>query len=243
MTDSQLRQTTSFSQKRGNCSSPTPPRADHVSYNQGIVGDRYGWVEIINPEKRYTRGWSGAYVEVRCVGCGRESWINWANLSRGKTKGCQPCSQPLQIPSWLTKRIAAAQDRCKNPNNVQYYNYGGRGIEFRFDSVLEAGLWVMENLGLDRNRELDRHDNEGHYEAGNLRWATRHQQASNKRDSKIPEDWSYDPQIWPYERYTVMNKLRAGYSREEILAQARLAVVEKRKGWRRIAKRLASLTS
>ena len=40
-------------------------------------------------------------------------------------------------------RLTAAKQRCTNPHDPQYPNYGGRGIEFRFGSVLEAGLWML----------------------------------------------------------------------------------------------------
>lgn len=71
----------------------------------------------------------------------------------------------------------SARDRCRNPKNISYPRYGGRGIEFRFGSFEE---WFNE-LGLrpdsDMNRmkyrwSVDRIDNDGHYEPGNVRWAT-----------------------------------------------------------------------
>jgi hypothetical protein len=73
------------------------------------------------------------------------------------------------------------KQRCTNPKDKGYKNYGGRGVEFRFASPLEAGLWIQANLGLDKEKSLDRIDNNGHYEPGNLRWATNQKQSSNKR--------------------------------------------------------------
>lgn len=60
-------------------------------------------------------------------------------------------------------------------------NYGGRGIEFRFSTGSDMAEWVITNLGKPRGRTLDRIDNNGHYEPGNLRWASAAQQARNKR--------------------------------------------------------------
>jgi hypothetical protein len=73
----------------------------------------------------------------------------------------------------------SARQRCTNPNHVSYKNYGGRGIEFRFESFKE----FIEEIGLRPSPELtlDRIDNDGHYEAGNVRWATRLEQNSNRR--------------------------------------------------------------
>jgi hypothetical protein len=72
-----------------------------------------------------------------------------------------------------------AKTRCNNQKCKSWKNYGGRGIEFRFNSFKE---W-SEELGPkpSPNLSVDRIDNDGHYERGNLRWATPEQQAANRR--------------------------------------------------------------
>jgi hypothetical protein len=78
--------------------------------------------------------------------------------------------------------MAGAKNRCVNPNDVAYKNYGGRGIEFRFASIEEAAKWIIKELGpKPKGRSIDRIDNNRHYEPGNLRWATKEEQARNKR--------------------------------------------------------------
>lgn len=226
---------------RGRYDSKTPPPADHVSYNQDQVGLRFGWVEILTAERRYTRGWYDPMVLTRCTGCGRVQWTNYTNLKLGKSKGCWPCSRPRKIPKKLDRVLTAAKQRCTNPNDPRCARYGGRGITFDFDSVTEAGLWILENLGpCPPGRELDRVDNDLGYAPGNLRWATRRQNASNRECSRLE---AYRPEEWPYEENTVRRKLSEGFSREEIFQQAELAVTHKRKGWRRIQQRLTSMTS
>jgi hypothetical protein len=79
-----------------------------------------------------------------------------------------------------------ARYRCNNPTNQRYPVYGGRGIEFRFvsfDQFIDA-LRTPENpSGLRPSpvHSLDRINTNGHYEQGNVRWATRDQQAASKR--------------------------------------------------------------
>ena len=69
--------------------------------------------------------------------------------------------------------------RCENPNNPSYPNYGGRGIKFLFTSFSD---W-LNALGPKPNGtySVDRIDNMGHYEVGNVRWATKKIQGNNKR--------------------------------------------------------------
>ena len=243
MTDSPLRPTTSSGSKGnvGRYPSGSPPPAEHVSFNPAQVGARYGWVEVLTGERRYTHGWSACYVLVHCRGCGREGWAALTNLTSGRSRGCQACSQPRRVPQWLDRRLTAARQRCTNPNDPHWPRYGGRGIEFRFDSPLSAGLWIIEHLGLPgRQMELDRVDNDGHYEPGNLRWATRQVNAANRAEVHLPE---WRPEEWPYARSVVIRKLAAGSTREQIFEDARRAVQERRKNWQGIEERLRSMTS
>lgn len=252
MTDFALQETTSFSLKgtkrkqgRGLYPLASPPPAEHVCFDQAMVGRRFGWIEIISPERRYTRpGWKAVYVAGRCTGCGYESWVSWSNLKRGKSRGCQTCSKPRRVPLWLDKRINAMRQRCTNPNDTGWKNYGGRGIEFQFSSVLEAGLWIQEHLGLEREKEIDRVDNMGHYAPGNLRYSTHSQNGLNKRGARLTEEnqkWAENES--PYSLHRTLHYFRRGKTREEILALARLAVTQKRKCWKILAENLSRLTT
>ena len=225
---------------RSRYSLESPPPAAHISYKPEMVGTQYGWVEIISPEKRWSQTWNHCYVLTRCMGCGSVQWQCLGNLREGKSKGCQRCSKPRQIPRWLDRRLTAAKQRCENPNEKQYARYGGRGIEFRFASVLEAGLWILENVeNVRRDLELDRIDTNGHYEPGNLRFVEGVVNRANRRISVIP--FFYQDE-WPYARGVVTRKLSDGMSREEIIADAQKAVDEKRKNWRLIEARLEFMT-
>jgi hypothetical protein len=72
------------------------------------------------------------------------------------------------------------RQRCFNPNNADYPNYGGRGITV-------CKRWnTFENFLADmgeppRGKSLDRIDPDGHYEPGNCRWADFFEQSRNRR--------------------------------------------------------------
>lgn len=77
-------------------------------------------------------------------------------------------------------------DRCYNPANQAYKDYGGRGIKvcdrWRDIEKFIADLPPGYRLGL----EIDRYpNNDGHYEPGNVRWATRQENTSNRRSARL----------------------------------------------------------
>lgn len=81
---------------------------------------------------------------------------------------------------------ASVKQRCTNPNNLSYVNYGGRGINFGFPSVRAFAEWLVDNLEPRPSplHSIDRIDNNKGYTAGNLRWATAKEQNRNKRAYK-----------------------------------------------------------
>lgn len=186
-TGSSPRQTTK-SGRKGNTSRwnlDTPPPTVRVSHEPHWVGQQFGWVTVISPEVRTTTN-GHRYVAVRCDGCGETQWSYFHHLKTGHSMGCQQCSQPVRIPAWLKRIANDAKQRCENPNHRNFPNYGKRGIEFRFPSVLEAGLWILANLGeRPKDMQIDRRDNNRHYEPGNLRWATPHDNSMNRRNTRF----------------------------------------------------------
>ena len=73
--------------------------------------------------------------------------------------------------------------RCNNPSFIGFANYGGRGIKVRYAKWRTSFETFLADVGYrpSKRHSLDRIDNDGHYEPGNVRWATRKQQAENRR--------------------------------------------------------------
>ncbi|HEY1814872.1 MAG TPA: hypothetical protein VGG74_21140 [Kofleriaceae bacterium] len=79
---------------------------------------------------------------------------------------------------------AAAIQRCTNPENQSFKNYGARGISVCARWLGNRGFTnFLADMGRrpSSKHSIDRINNDGNYEPSNCRWATAKQQARNKR--------------------------------------------------------------
>lgn len=142
----------------------------------------------------------------RCLcDCGRSDVIARGNdLQQGKKKSCGCASVEMAVAARRThgqagnnrtsiyERWKSIRQRCGNPNDKAWKNYGGRGIKVcdRWRNSFEA-FYADVGDPPEAWLTLDRIDNDRGYEPGNVRWATRVQQNNNRRGNgcaKINED-------------------------------------------------------
>lgn len=72
--------------------------------------------------------------------------------------------------------------RCGNPKNKSYADYGGRGI--RVTPRWKRFVWFLDDMGCRPDgMTLDRIDVNSGYRPDNCRWATLEEQRANRRDS------------------------------------------------------------
>lgn len=78
-----------------------------------------------------------------------------------------------------------AYRRCTDSTCKAYVNYGGRGIEFRFSSIQVCADYLSTlQYHDDLSLWIDRIDNNGHYEVGNIKFTTRGESQRNRRRSR-----------------------------------------------------------
>lgn len=128
-----------------------------------------------------------------CGKCHKQFKAIIGNVKKGTTRSCGCYKINLQTKHRLgnqrTYRIwNHIIQRCENPNDKGYINYGGRGISvyitWRLNFVVFHNYIISLPNYNDNNRLLDRINNDGNYEPGNLRWADYYTSCINRRMPK-----------------------------------------------------------
>ena len=129
--------------------------------------------------------------------CGKEFNALIYHVRSGNTKSCG-CIQKKAVSNAnrkhglikhrLYKIWCGIISRCQSPNNKGYKWYGGWGIsicgEWRYDFQAFYDHVTQLPYYNEEGRTLDRTNNNGNYEPGNVRWATMKQQQNNRRCTK-----------------------------------------------------------
>lgn len=120
--------------------------------------------------------------------------------------------------------------RCYNPNDPSYANYGGRGIKvcdrWLPNQPKAEGFWnFVEDMGKKpTNTTLERIENDKEYAPWNCVWATRQQQQRNRRNNiwitfngktQIAKDWAIELGI---NHVTLVRRYKKGLPLETVMS-------------------------
>lgn len=159
---------------------------------QDLTGQKFGRLTVTEKKgvDKYRHTMWGCLCD-----CGNIVTVGARDLKGQKTKSCGCLHKEIvslastkhgQSGTRLYGIWAGMIQRCENPKNRYYKDYGGRGIAVcpEWHSAENFIKWAIEN-GYRDNLEIDRKDPNKNYEPSNCRWSTEKEQANNKRNSHL----------------------------------------------------------
>lgn len=199
--------------------------------------DNYPVGTVINDKTivAHSNSRNGLMITLKCNICGVEKTNRLYNFERGidtLTRHGKSCHMHCTLSGevihqdWLGPledklygTFCRIHNRCENPDNQDYCNYGGRGIcvgpEFAFtdegynnfitymyplfmqtaEECIANGIYrdLDEAINSTRSLSIDRIDVNGNYTIGNIRWATRTTQNINRRMNVNKEFIAFSP--------------------------------------------------
>lgn len=137
--------------------------------------------------------------------CGWEGVVMRDNLTSGKSTRCNACAKlKAGHKRWwkyqsvlpnnehrerLLNRLSSIIGRCTCKTNRGYPSYGGRGISVFQEWIEDRAKFLKYVQTLpgwdDPSLQLDRTNNDGNYEPGNIRFVTPSENAFNKRKANV----------------------------------------------------------
>ena len=193
------------------------------------IGKEYNWLTVIDFYRLGDNGHTAKTVFICRCRCGRISHQRDANLFRVKSCGCsRTVNKSVGRPEYAI--WIQMNQRCYNKRCKAYKNYGARGVTV-FDAwrakpgtanakAFRAFLKYVGPRPKGRRREwsIERKNNNGNYEPGNVRWARNPEQTRNKRTNRfltfdgktlVITDWAHRTKI---SLPTIRRRLREGWS-------------------------------
>lgn len=161
---------------------------------EDLTGQRFNKLVVLSSAPDHVKPNGDCVARWNCeCDCGNFTVVDGASLKNGHTKSCGCLQGEHHMDSChnvgRTRLYRIWQDmrqRCSNPNNNGFQDYGGRGITVCDEwnnSYIAFKEWATSN-GYADDLSIDRIDVNGAYEPSNCRWSTFVEQANNTRTNR-----------------------------------------------------------
>lgn len=161
-----------------------------------LIGQKFGRLIVI--AKAPNKSSDGRIMWICQCECGNPNnkIVRGTDLKSGKTKSCGCLATETksangkkniihgETRSRLWSIWEGMKSRCNYAHNIEYHNYGGRGITYcpEWNEYINFRDWALNN-GYQDNLTLERIDCNGNYCPDNCTWATMKEQQNNKRNT------------------------------------------------------------
>lgn len=159
-----------------------------------MIGNKFGMLLVIEPRQKHP---GRTYILCLCD-CGKYTMQNPSHVRLGRITSCG-CGLIIRNLARATHKHSprsgitpeyrawkAMKSRCTNSNIKHYSYYGGRGVRV-CDEWMDSFEEFFNHIGPrpSSKHSVDRYpNNDGNYEPGNVRWATKREQVLNRKKRK-----------------------------------------------------------
>jgi len=147
-----------------------------------LTSERFGCLTVLHVDPRKKR----RYWVCKCD-CGNTVSRIEGHLKKGAVACCRTCphhgkNKHGKIDTKEYRAWVDMKQRCHNPNNPRFKDYGARGIAV-CERWADSFVNFISDVGYAPNKKysLDRVDNDGNYEPGNVKWSSPVEQQNNQR--------------------------------------------------------------
>ena len=205
-----------------------------MAVNDINIGDTFGRWTVISGKVRESS--KHPYKLLCRCSCLSEKLVRPEKLRNGSSKSCG-CLRDQRLTTHGMTSTSVRKDsheywiwnmvvqRCTNPNVGNWKDYGGRGITVCAEWLTYDGFYADMGARPSLGHSLERIDNSQGYSKSNCKWATRLEQAKNKRNNRLITafgktqhlaEWSRETGI---QHPTILYRLRSGWSAEDALSR------------------------